>query len=312
MRSERNGGYHTNPAALLILARTTLRAQVAFRRKGWNTMVPEDLNSQQTIVLGDDGQLPKSVAPLLIKGGYGRSVRRWLLAGSGQWGRTITFTAAIICLLTFGAVAGMAQINLAFDYQIGGAVPSPILESITTEFAPLNLTVSTSGESWLLASLSSTTTPAVFTISVDPTGLAVGTYTGTVAVVATGSNTITFNVTLTVTAAALTISASPSVLNYAYQSGGTLPAAQAVTVSASSATAFTAGASGGSWLSVNPTSGSTPASLSVSVNPAGLTAGSYNGTITITASGASNSPLTVNVTLTVTTAALTISASSPW
>jgi uncharacterized protein (TIGR03437 family) len=40
--------------------------------------------------------------------------------------------------------------------------------------------------------------------------------------------------------------------------------------------------------------------LSVSVNPAGLTPGTYNGTVTITAPGASNSPQKIAVTLTVT------------
>ena len=54
------------------------------------------------------------------------------------------------------------------------------------------------------------------------------------------------------------------------------------------------------WMSVNPTSGSAPASLTVSFTTAGLTAGTYNGTITITAPGAVNSPASIPVTLLVT------------
>jgi uncharacterized protein (TIGR03437 family) len=104
------------------------------------------------------------------------------------------------------------------------------------------------------------------------------------------------------------LSVSPSLLNFAYQSGGNLPQVQSVTVSASSAAAFTAATSGGGWLTVSPTTASAPASLSVSVNPTGLDPGTYYGTITVTPSAANNSPQTVSVTLTVSAAAtLTIS-----
>jgi uncharacterized protein (TIGR03437 family) len=54
------------------------------------------------------------------------------------------------------------------------------------------------------------------------------------------------------------------------------------------------------WLSVSPSSGSTPGTLSVSVNPAGLAAGSYTGSVTVTSTAAGNSPQVVNVTYTVT------------
>jgi hypothetical protein len=51
---------------------------------------------------------------------------------------------------------------------------------------------------------------------------------------------------------------------------------------------------------VTSTSGTTPGSVSVSINTTGLTAGTYTGSVTITSSGASNSPRIVSVTLTVT------------
>ncbi len=60
--------------------------------------------------------------------------------------------------------------------------------------------------------------------------------------------------------------------------------------------------SNGNWLAVNPASGGiTPATLTVSVNPAGLSGGTVNGTITINVPGASNSPILVPVTYTLTT-----------
>ncbi len=63
------------------------------------------------------------------------------------------------------------------------------------------------------------------------------------------------------------------------------------------ATASTA--TGGNWLSVSPATGSTPLTLAVTANPAGLANGTYKGTVTLTGAGAGNSPLAVPVTLTV-------------
>jgi uncharacterized protein (TIGR03437 family) len=66
------------------------------------------------------------------------------------------------------------------------------------------------------------------------------------------------------------------------------------------ATSFTAVAStttGGNWLSVSPPSGFTPAALSLSFSPTGLSAGVYTGNVTVTPSA--GAPLTIAVTLTV-------------
>nr|BAL58746.1 hypothetical protein HGMM_OP2C294 [Candidatus Acetothermum autotrophicum] len=52
------------------------------------------------------------------------------------------------------------------------------------------------------------------------------------------------------------------------------------------------------WISLNPSSGTAPSTITVSVNATLLTAGSYQGRITITALGAQSSPTTVFVTLT--------------
>ena len=66
------------------------------------------------------------------------------------------------------------------------------------------------------------------------------------------------------------------------------------------------------WLSVNPASGTStgePDTIAVIYATSGLTAGTYTGTITVTAPGATGSPKTLGVTLTV-TAVHTISASA--
>lgn len=53
------------------------------------------------------------------------------------------------------------------------------------------------------------------------------------------------------------------------------------------------------WLLCNPSSGTGPGTVTVTVDPAGLSAGVYTGTITVSDPNASNSPQTVPVTLTV-------------
>src|ERR1017187_3646272 len=71
-----------------------------------------------------------------------------------RWIRRI-HTTKIISLICLSAFAAFAQdSNLAFVYQIGGTVPSPQMESLTSQ-SQANLTLQTSGQSWLLASLSS-------------------------------------------------------------------------------------------------------------------------------------------------------------
>jgi uncharacterized protein (TIGR03437 family) len=64
----------------------------------------------------------------------------------------------------------------------------------------------------------------------------------------------------------------------------------------------------GNWLSVSPMTGTAPIAVRLIVNPTGLTQGTNNGTITITAPGASNSPQTITVSLTVGTSNSSLTA----
>ena len=56
---------------------------------------------------------------------------------------------------------------------------------------------------------------------------------------------------------------------------------------------------GGSWLSVNRLTGLVGESITVSVNPAGLSSGSYHGTVSVTAEGGVSQQVNVPVTLSV-------------
>lgn len=219
--------------------------------------------------------------------------------GTGTLQQAITVTAAAPA-----PTLTVSPATLSYSYQSGGTTPSAQNVSVSSSGSALSYTVSTSA-TWLTATPSGST-PGTVAVSVSPSALAAGTYTGTVTITASGASNSpkTVAVTLTVTAPAVlpTLSTSPSSLSFTYQIGGATPAAQPVSITSSgSAVSFTAAGSA-TWLGVTPSSGSTASSVSVSVNPSGLAAGTYSGNVTITSSGASNSPKSIPVTLTVTAA----------
>ncbi len=103
------------------------------------------------------------------------------------------------------------------------------------------------------------------------------------------------------------ISLSPSSLNFSFAVGGATPGARIVTVSNSGGGSLSYSvASSAPWLSATA-SGS---SVTVSVNPVGLSANTYQGIITVTAAGASNSPQSIVVALAVTGQAASVATIS--
>lgn len=199
----------------------------------------------------------------------------------------------------------LSPTTLTYSYQIGGTAPAAQSVSVSSSGSALSYTVTTSA-TWLTASPASGATPGTISVGINTSGLTAGTYNGTVTVTASGASNSprTVAATLTVTnAAAPNLTLSPGTLSYAYQIGGTAPAAQNVSVGSTGAALSYTVSSSASWLTASPASGTTPGTVSVGINTSGLTAGTYNGTVTVTAASAGNSPQSVAVTLTVTNAA---------
>jgi uncharacterized protein (TIGR03437 family) len=117
-------------------------------------------------------------------------------------------------------------------------------------------------------------------------------------------------------AASPDISVSPASLSFKYLIGSALPAAQNLQIkSTGAALNFTLSVSGplpysAQWLSPAANSGTTTAAVKIYVNPSGLPAGSYTGTIVISAPGAATQIHNVPVTLDVGDAPATLTASS--
>jgi hypothetical protein len=195
--------------------------------------------------------------------------------------------------------------QLAFFYQsLSGLTPPPeflIVTSLGQPGTPVAATVSTvSGGDWLSTG-GGFTTPGSLRVNVNPAGLAAGTYSGTVTLSSSGYASTSIPVTFRVLAAPV-LNTQPSSLSFSYQQGTTAPLAQTVQLTSSSILLpFSVSNGGTPWLSVTG-GGVTPNRFSVSVNPAGLSPGTYTGNAVITSALAGNSPLTVPVQLTVTAA----------
>ena len=199
---------------------------------------------------------------------------------------------------------------LTFNYQIAG----------TNNVTQKNLTINSSGSQlafsaiasvnpnsggvqWLSVSPTAAGTPATLTVTVTPGTLPVGTYIGTITLNSASASNPTQNVQVT-----LNVSAQPLLdlstngLNFSYQVGGALPADQTVIPNATSAnlnyTIAVSTNNTGNWLTY-AANGITPAAVTVSVNPVGLPAGNYSGTITFNALNGGNNPQTVQVSLSV-------------
>ncbi len=193
--------------------------------------------------------------------------------------------------------------SVSFTYMVGDDVPGPkgVVVSSAQGSASVGVTTSvTSGSPWLSVTPASASTQVTLSIMVDPTSLSAGTYNGNVKVTPNGGTAINVPVTLTVTS--LSVSASPATLTFSYRAGDPAPAAQTVSVSGGTGLTFSAtAASTGNWLQVTPTTGTTPATLSVSIDPTSLTStGSQVGTIMVSGTGTATGSTTVTVTINVT------------
>jgi trimeric autotransporter adhesin len=229
---------------------------------------------------------------------------------AGKYNSTVTITAAGVSNSPFSVPVTLNVSNATTTISVSNSALSftAITGSTTissqnvnvTSATPTAVAVSTQGSAWLTATISGATTPAVVTVSVNPSNLTAGSYTGTVAVTAASATDSPQNISVKfVVSAPPSLTVTPASLSFAYTLGGAAPAAQSISVTATQQVGIATSITNGAWLTINNSSASTPANLTVSVNPAGLTAGTYNATITIAGIGTSNSPQTAAVTLVV-------------
>jgi uncharacterized protein (TIGR03437 family) len=214
---------------------------------------------------------------------------------------------------TAGLIATPA--NVSFTAQQGAVTGTPSTTNVRITSANPGISLSytltaatlSGGPNWLLLDhLSGTTGDAGFNVSTNPQSLAAGVYTGTItATSTTTSDVVQISVTLTVNSTA-TLSVSPAnPPPFLYQIGGSIPNAVVLSVNSSSGPlTYSVQNPGVSWLVINPLTGtaspSNPGSITLSVTPQNLQAGTYQTNVVITP-GNSSSMITIPVTLIVST-----------
>jgi uncharacterized protein (TIGR03437 family) len=171
------------------------------------------------------------------------------------------------------------------------------------------------GRQWLATSSPTGTVgpygTSVVNLTANPTGLAAGTYSGTVTVLsANPAQSVTVPVTMTVSDVQQTILVPQSGLSFFAVQGGGAPPGQFFNIlnigeGSMSWTVRASTTTGSNWLSAFPGTGATDAASSivpqvrVDVDPTNLKAGIYYGSIQVTAPGADNNPQFISVILNV-------------
>jgi uncharacterized protein (TIGR03437 family) len=171
---------------------------------------------------------------------------------------------------------------------------------------PFSTSVTTKdGGNWLHVNPVTLLMPTPIEVSADPGSLKPGSYSGTVTFSAPLANPISLEVAVTFQVGPAQQAApalQPQALSFSYGPGSG-PATQQLRVlnaggGALPFKAVAATASGGNWLAVTPSNGTatpaSPASLTVTADPTGLSTGTYSGQILI---GASGSLISTNVTM---------------
>lgn len=139
--------------------------------------------------------------------------------------------ATVMLTIKDPVVLAASPINPVFNYQVGGVVPNAIQLNITS-LIPWTLTKTVP---WISLSVLSGNESGTSNISIDPTGLAAGTYTSTV-VLSDGTDNVNILVTLNVSEADSQtdyLFVTPSELNFGFTLNGTLPPFKSVSLSAS-------------------------------------------------------------------------------
>jgi len=199
---------------------------------------------------------------------------------------------------------GASPIALGFTAVSNGISPFAQNVYLTSSIAGLAFTTSASAP-WLSVTPSTGTIPSVLEVTVDPTTLAAGSYSGTITITAPNASpsTSTIAVTLSVstpTPAALSVSTQN--VSFTVTQGTTALTQQLqITDTGGGSLSFTAATSGASWLNISTSTGtatpSSPASLTITATPGSLSPGTYSGIIAITGAGATiNVPVTLSIT----------------
>ncbi|HEY9138187.1 MAG TPA: BACON domain-containing carbohydrate-binding protein, partial [Terriglobus sp.] len=192
------------------------------------------------------------------------------------------------------ATMQVSPVSLSFSTPQGSSPATKTVSVANIGSGSYTWTVS-SNASWLSATPTSGSSGATVTVKVTSTSLAAGSYNGTLTFTSPTalSSPTTVNVSLTVNPTTPSLVTSATSLSFSQPVGTTTSSSQSVSITNPSGTNVNWTATdNASWLTVSPTSGGTPGTISVSVKAGSLAAGIYSGTVTISST---NPALTASI-----------------
>jgi len=227
-------------------------------------------------------------------------------------------SVAVSLQVTDAPAIGLSRSSVRFDAQQSSAQPPRQDIAVSNvgggSLQGLSATVrypNAQAGGWLTAALQGSLAPSVLSLTVDQGNLQPGTYTATVSVASAGAanSPVDLPVTLVVATSSQTprISLSDTVVTFVGAQGQPDPASQVVAVSnggggllngLQTAVSYAAGQPTG-WLRAPVSSGTAPASLTLTASTGSLAPGTYQASVEIVAGVASNSPRFVTVLFTV-------------
>ncbi len=245
-------------------------------------------------VISETGNTPEDVTLSVNGNGLSPGVYKATITGisSGY----VTDQVDISLTVTETPELVFTKNKIEFTCQQGGTTQPQTLDLNTNNTTNAFYTIR-SEASWLTITPASGSTPSNLQVAVDIKGLDPGVYTATITASASGYENDTVEVTLTVTAIPALIM-NPETLSFTINQGDST-GSQTVGLDTSNST--TPGyniTDDASWLTVLPVTGSTPGSVTVSVDATGLAEGVYSATITAAAPGYTEDTVAVSLTVT--------------
>ncbi|HSU14349.1 BACON domain-containing protein [Longimicrobium sp.] len=292
----------TNPAAQPVTITNTGGGTLAWSASDdapWLTVTP----ASGSLASNAGAQAALSVSTAGLAAGTYHATVTLTAPGAGGSPRALAVTLAV----SAPPAVSVNPASLSFSAAQGSNPATQSVIVTNTGGGSLVWTAS-SNAAWLAATPGSGTLAGggavPVTLSVSSAGLAAGTYNGAVTISAPGAtgSPKTVAVSLTV-AAGPALGVSAASLGFATQQGSP-PPPQSFTVSNTGGGSLAwSASSNASWATVSPAGGSlaggSSAPVTVSIDPTGLGAGTWNATIDVSAPGAAGSPKSVGVSLTI-------------
>lgn len=225
------------------------------------------------------------------------------IVGTGATNSPQTVTVSFDVTAAPTPTIGLSATTLSFSAVQGGSSPANKTISVSNSGSGTLNWTATENASWLSLSPASGTGAGTISVAVNTSGLSVGTVSTPITIAASGATNTpqTVTVSLTITAAAVppAIGITPGSLTFTAQQGGGNPAPQSLAVRNTGGGTLTWTVSNNAaWLSHSPTSGTGAGVVTISPITGALTAGTYNGIVTLYAAGSTtvNVPITFTIT----------------